>query len=198
MAGILVVISGPSGSGKSTIYRRFLKKNQDAFFSVSCTTRKPRKGEADGVDYFFVNDDKFNEIESNGGFIETTSIYGNRYGTPRDQIDSHLSLGRTIIVDVDVRGGDSFRRMYPDAVLVFIVSPSEKNTRERLERRSSSPEDIERRIEMGRDEMKAADRYDYLIVNHDIDEAVESLSAIIASEKHRISRNIELLDQIGR
>ncbi len=190
-------MSGPSGAGKGTLCRTFLRRHPKALFSVSYTTRPIRPGEVDGVDYRFVDDATFRSVERSGGFIETTEIYGNRYGTPREPIDSRLASGHDVVVDVDTDGGKWFRRAYPDAVFIFVVAPSQRVLRQRLIRRGVvDEEELSRRLNGGAREMMRAEEYDYLVVNDRLSQSIAALEAIVHAERCRMSRRREWLAKI--
>lgn len=191
-------MSGPSGAGKGTLCRTFLNHHPTALFSVSYTTRARRSGEVDGVDYHFVDRPTFELMEREGGFVETTEIYGNRYGTPRAPIDRHLEAGLDVVVDVDTDGGKWFRRAYPDGVFIFVVAPSARILRRRLMRRGVvDPAELERRLTGGRREMTRALQYEYLLVNDRLSRSVRALEAIVSAERCRMSRQRERLTELS-
>lgn len=166
-------------------------------FSVSYTTRAARPGEVDGVDYHFVDQRRFHEMERSGGFVETTEIYGNRYGTPREPIDTHLSRGHDVLVDVDTDGGRWFRRAYPDGVFIFVIAPSAAALRRRLLRRGVvDPVDLEGRLTGGQREMARAVEYEYLLVNDRLSRSVRTLEAIATAERCRMARQRPILSEI--
>jgi len=190
-------VSGPSGAGKGTLCRTFLNRHPQALFSVSYTTRTIRPGEVDGVDYRFVDRVAFETMERQGGFIETTEIYGNRYGTPREPIDHHLAAGHDVVVDVDTDGGKWFRRAYPDGVFVFVVAPSRRVLRQRLMRRGVVDQaELSRRLTGGDREMTRAVEYDYLVVNGRLSQSMAALEAIASAERCRMIRQRQLLTQL--
>lgn len=189
-------MSGPSGAGKGTLCRTFLNRHPQALFSVSYTTRTIRPGEVDGVDYRFVDKATFRALEQEGGFVETTEIYGNRYGTPREPIDTHLSSGHDVVVDVDTDGGKWFRRAYPDGVFIFVVAPSQRVLRQRLMRRGVVDQaELTRRLTGGEREMTRAMGYDYLVVNGRLSQSIAALEAIASAERCRMIRQREFLTQ---
>lgn len=192
--GIPFVISAPSGGGKTSIYRGVQLAQPGMLFSVSATTRPPRAGELDGADYHFYDEERFAVAERAGEFIETADVHGYRYGTPRRPLEEALAEGRDIVLDIDVQGGASIRQIFADAVLIFIVPPSMRVLRERLERRrSEEPAVIERRLANARREMSRAPEYDYLIVNDVLERAVAEVLAVLQAERNRLPRKLDWL-----
>jgi guanylate kinase len=187
--GLLLVLSAPSGAGKTTLAHRFRARHPDAVFSVSATTRAPRGGERDGVDYHFVGPDRFAELVAQGALAEWAEVHGQRYGTLRATVDEALRAGRIALFDIDVQGGAQLRRAYPrDAITVLIVPPSEAELDRRLRGRSTdSDEMIARRLAAARAEVAdALASYDYVVVNDDLDAALARLEAIATHERaHR-------------
>jgi guanylate kinase len=181
-SGAIVVISGPSGSGKSTIVSR-LKALPGVFYSVSVTSRPPRPGELDGRDYTFVSRDKFERMIPAGAFAEHAEVAGNLYGTPRDPLLAALAGGRTAVVDIDVQGAMQIKESFPAATLVFIEPPSMDVLHQRLRSRGTeSKESLKRRLVLAAREMAYAPRYDYRIVNDDLEQAVAEVKGIITRD----------------
>lgn len=178
--GMLVVFSGPSGSGKGTVLAEYLKAHRSAAFSVSATTRKPRPGETDGVDYHFVSRERFLEMLENGEILEHTQYNGNYYGTPVGPIRRQLESGRDVILEIEVDGAMQVRQKFPEALLIFVLPPSFSELERRLTGRGTeSREEIEGRLAAARREIGEARRYDYLLVNDDIAETAKRLSGLI-------------------
>lgn len=172
----LIVVSGPSGVGKSTVVREALTMCAQAWLSVSVTTRAPRAGERDGVDYFFVDGQEFDRMREAGELLEWAEFAGNRYGTPRLAVEEHRSAGRPVLLEIEVAGARQVRRAAPDATLVFLAPPSWEVLQDRLTGRGTeSPEAIARRLAAARDELAAQGEFDLVIVNTDVREAARAL-----------------------
>lgn len=178
--GHLFIISAPSGAGKSTLGRLLRRRCPELSYSVSTTTRAPRPGEADGVDYFFVDAERFRRGIEAGEWAEWAEVHGNWYGTSRAFIDASLERGRDLLLDIDVQGAAQIVERYPDAVTIFILPPSLEELRRRLEGRATdSPAAIRRRLEVAREEMACQGRYRHVVVNDRLAEALEKLVAVI-------------------
>lgn len=189
---MLVVVSSPSGGGKGTLVRRVLKIVPDLGYSVSFTTRAPREGEVNGGHYFFVPVETFREMAAAGEFLEWAVVHGNLYGTAHAQVERELAEGRDIILEIDVQGADSVRRLVADAVSVFILPPSFEILRERLtDRGSEEPEELSLRLRNARQEVTAYRRFAYVIVNDDADRAAAQLASVIYAERARLVRQEE-------
>jgi guanylate kinase len=187
--GTLFVVSAPSGAGKTTLCREARLRVPGLAYSVSCTTRAPRAGEVDGSDFRFVSRETFTAMRDRGELAEWASVHGNLYGTPARPLESALREGRDVLLDIDTQGAAQLRRRYPEAVLVFIVAPSMRELEQRLrERRSDDGSAIATRLERARLEVPLWRRYDYLIVNRDVKEAMEQLESIIQAERCRVTR----------
>jgi guanylate kinase len=188
--GILFIVSAPSGAGKTTISARALREIGGLEMSVSCTTRAPRAGERDGQDYTFLDRAEFERRRAEGAFAESAEVHGFLYGTPRAPIDDALAMGRDMLLDIDVQGARQMKERYADdAVAVFVLPPSELELERRLRARGTDPaEVIQRRLERARAEMEEYRRYDYYLVNRDVDESVRLFAAIVAAERVRVSR----------
>jgi len=188
MRGVLLVLSGPSGSGKTTIARRIAAESPEVSFSVSATTRRPRPGETDGVDYHFWSAERFAEAFRGGEFLEHAEVYGaQRYGTPRRFVEEELAAGRDVVLDIDVQGGLQVQEQLPEAVLVFVLPGEaregtaawERALRERLRSRGSEDEEeISRRLGFMRAEIEQEEKYDHVVVNDDLERAVARIQAI--------------------
>ncbi|HLR33858.1 MAG TPA: guanylate kinase [Tissierellales bacterium] len=195
--GLLLVISGPSGSGKGTICRELLKRHQNINFSISATTRKPRKGEDHGISYFFIGEEKFKDMIRKEEFLEYANVHDNYYGTPKKYVFEKMEQGENIILEIDVQGALQVRKVYPEAVLIFILPPSMEELKNRIVKRGTESEkDISRRLENAYKEMEFGKNYDYVVMNDQVITAVEKIESIITAEKIRGVRQKELIEQI--
>ena len=187
--GTLFVVSAPSGAGKTTLCREMRLRLHDLAYSVSVTTRAPRPGEIDGTDFRFVSEPAFRAMLDRGELAEWATVHTNLYGTPAAALEAALRDGRDVLLDIDTQGAAQLRARYPEAVLVFIVAPSMRELEQRLrERRSDGEPEIARRLARAREEVALWRRYDYLIVNRDVKEAIEQLESIIQAERCRVAR----------
>lgn len=186
--GLLFIVTAPSGAGKSTILDRLLEIFPGMEYSISMTTRPPRKGETDGVDYFFVTGKEFEDKIADGEFLEYATVYDNYYGTRKAFIESRLDAGKDIILDIDVQGAlDVKKKGYP-AVYIYIIPPTMAELRKRLEgRKTDSREVVEKRLSKAAEETGFYGEYDYVVVNDDLDGAVDAMRAIVVAEKCRPS-----------
>ena len=192
--GKLIVISGPSGAGKSTVVFKAIEGREDVCFSTSVTTRKPRPGEVDGREYFFVDLDRFKEMVENDELLEHAEYVANSYGTPRAYVEEKLNAGLNVLLDIEVQGARQIREKKPDAVMIFIIPPSLEELERRLKGRGTDTERaIEARLIRARQEYQEADFYDYIIINDDADKAARELSAIILAEHCRAADRMEYL-----
>ncbi len=183
--GKLIVISAPSGCGKSTVVHALMDLRPNLKFSISATTRAPRIGEVDGKDYFFVSREKFMEMVEREEFLEHAIYVDNCYGTPRKALDEMLEKGLDVILDIDVQGAFQIREKRPDALMIFLMPPSFEDLEKRLiSRGKDTMEIIRNRLVAAREECRMADRFDYIIVNDDLDRAVNEFSSIIDKEKN--------------
>jgi len=190
--GLLVVISGPSGVGKGTVRKAlFDMPNHDLIYSVSMTTRPPRPGEVDGVDYYFVSKEEFLKRISENKFLEWAEFVGNYYGTPLDKVEEQLDNGKEVVLEIEVEGALQVREKSKDAVFVFIVPPGKKALYERLIKRGTdTPETIKKRMEKADREFVLAHKYDYIVVNDDVTNAADRIMAIIRAEHAKTERTI--------
>ncbi len=187
--GTLFVVSAPSGAGKTTLCREMRQRLHDLAYSVSVTTRAPRPGEIDGSDFRFVSEPEFRAMLDRGELAEWATVHTNLYGTPAGPMEAALRDGRDVLLDIDTQGAAQLRARYPEAVLIFIVAPSMAELEQRLRERRSDPErEIAGRLERARHEVTLWRRYDYLIVNRDVKEAMEQLASIIQAERSRVAR----------
>ena len=181
---LLVVISAPSGGGKTTICKKLVERHPEAMkISVSATTRQPRPGEVDGVDYYFLSEPEFFERIRRGDFLEYEKVHGNYYGTLRSKVQELLCQGYTVLFDVDVNGALNIKRQFPDAVLIFIKPPSLEALKERLRaRRTDDPEEIEKRLRRLPEEYAKSEKFDYIVVNNVLDETLQQIESIISRQ----------------
>jgi len=195
--GDIFVISAPSGSGKTTICRELLSRVEGLSLSVSCTTRERRPGERDGVDYYFVDEEKFGNMLNSNEFLESASVYGSRYGTSRGRVEAIVSKGLDAVLEIDVQGGASVKAAVPDAVRIGILPPDWETLRARLTSRArDSREEIERRLAAARREIVALGNYDYLVVNDDLETAVRQVEWIVRARRLRRERTIDAVRRI--
>lgn len=195
--GILLVISGPAGSGKGTVIAHLLT-SEDFAYSVSATTRAPRPGEINGVNYHYLTREDFEKRIERGGMLEHTEYCGNLYGTPKKEAEEVLDSGRNLILEIEVEGAKNVKAKFPEAVLIMLLPPSFKVQEERLRSRGTETEEkILERLARTREEIKEADAYDYVVYNFDgMDkEAADNIRAIVTAEKHSMERNKETVDE---
>jgi len=184
----LVVVSGPSGVGKSTVVAEALSQDPQIWLSVSATTRRPRPGEVDGREYFFVSDERFDELVATDGLLEWAQFAGNRYGTPRGAVDEHRATGHAVLLEIEVQGARQVRLAVPGAMLVFLSPPSWAVLTERLiGRGTESAEAVASRLKAAQDELAAAEEFDVVLVNADVRDCARSLLAWIADPTSRSS-----------
>lgn len=192
-----LILSAPSGGGKTTIARRLLERRSDVGYSISCTTRRPRSGEVPGRDYFFLTSDEFRTRRERGDFAESAEVHGHWYGTLRSEIGRVLAGGRHVIMDIDVQGAAQLARVYPKAVLVFVLPPSADVLLERLKaRKTEDRASLARRMMNALEELRHAEDYHYVVVNDDLESAVARVSAVIDAETSRRERVHDLEGQI--
>ena len=192
-----VVLSAPSGAGKTTIARALVEGDEDVVFSVSATTRPARDHEVDGVDYHFLSEPEFRAMIEADEFVEWAEVHGHLYGTSWKALQDALDEGRFLILDVDVQGAMQMRQRVPDAVLVFVLTPAADALVERLRERGSEGEDtLARRIENARGELEKASEFDYIVVNENLEQAIDDVRSIVLAEGRRTARAIDLSNRI--
>ncbi len=177
---LLIVISGPSGSGKGTLCALLRQALPNLEYSISLTTRQPRPGEQNGVDYFFVSDDEFKTMIGRGEFLEWAEVYGHYYGTGRSVVESYLRSGRDVLLEIDIQGAQNVKRLFPQAILIFIAPPSLQELGARITNRGTDTEEtIRRRMNCVPSELQAAEGYDYVVINDTPEQALAELLKII-------------------
>lgn len=187
--GNIFVLSAPSGAGKSTLAKRLVQQIQGLVFSVSFTTRSPREGERDGQDYFFLDDEAFDRMVDQGGFVEWVTVYGKRYGTGKEWIQEKLRTGVDVLLDIETIGARNVHSEIPDAIMIFLLPPNAEALSERLRGRGKDSEaQIRMRLQYAKHELQAFDHYDYLVVNDDLDTAYRKMEAIILATRCRRER----------
>lgn len=192
-SGKLFIISGPSGAGKGTICQRLIADSdpERMCLSISMTTRTPRKGEVDGISYYFTTKEKFEEEVARGGLLEHAQVYGNYYGTPKGKVIEKLSQGIDVVLEIDIQGALKVKEAYPNGIFIFILPPSMAELRKRITGRGTdSKETIDLRLSQTLSEISYIDKYDYCVVNGELDEAVARVKAIATAEHSRVSKDI--------
>ncbi|MCM1298262.1 MAG: guanylate kinase [[Eubacterium] siraeum] len=195
--GILFVVSAPAGCGKDTILEKALAKDINLCYSVSATTRAIRPGETDGISYLFKTREEFELMIDEGKLLEHTEYCGNYYGTPKEAVEETLSCGKNVVLKIEIEGAENVKRLLPDSVLIFILPPSMQELSRRLHKRGTEDEEtIERRLKQAETEISCAEKYDYIIVNGDLDEAVRDFVSIVKAEGFKTERNKELVHKL--
>ncbi len=196
--GVLLVISGPAGVGKGTVCKEFMSRNQTAFLSVSMTTRAPREGEAEGINYFFRSKEEFIKLVAEDKFLEHAEFCDNYYGTPKEAVEKQLEAGNDVILEIEVQGALQVKEKFPEAVLIFVLPPSYSELRDRLVGRGTeTPEVVEKRLTRAKEEFGFIGKYDYILMNDTVEEAVARLESIVCAEKLSTSRNKTLISEFN-
>lgn len=194
--GLLIVVSAPSGCGKGTLLAEILKDN-DYYYSVSATTRSPREGEVDGVNYHFATREEFEDLIKSDGMLEYAQYCGNYYGTPKKEVEKKLSEGKNVILEIEVQGAMQVKEIAPEGVFVFILPPSVSELKKRLLKRGTEEISvIEKRVSEAVGEIKYAEKYDYVIVNDDLSKAVDDFKIVISAEKMRTKNSKEIIEEV--
>ena len=205
--GKLVVISGFSGAGKGTLMKALMEEYGDSYaLSVSATTRNPRPGEMDGVDYFFVTRDKFEQMIAEDALIEYAQYVGNYYGTPKEYVQQQLDLGKNVILEIEIQGALKIKEKFPDTVLMFVTAPDANELKNRLVGRGTeTPEVIAARLSRACEESMGMEKYDYLVINDTIENGISLIDRLICDERsgniennraHRVSANIDFINKM--
>lgn len=189
--GILTVVSGFSGAGKGTIMKELLKRHPDTYaLSISATTRNPRPGETDGVEYFFRTREEFEQMIAEDALIEYAQYVGNYYGTPKAYVEEQLLAGKNVILEIEIQGALKVKKKFPDTLLLFVTPPSAEELKNRLVGRGTETMDVVMsRLNRANEEAEGIEQYDYLVINDVLEDAVEEVHQIIQNEHYRVSRN---------
>lgn len=195
--GTLYIISGPSGAGKGTIYNEVVLRRPHIKKSISVTTRAPRNGEIEGVHYYFKSMEEYQEMIARGEFLETAEVYCNCYGTPKAPVIEMLDKGYDVMFEIDIHGAKNIKKQYPDAIAIFLMTPSFDVLEERLRARGTESEDaIARRLRSAKGELLKYKMFDYIVFNETKEKAIDEVVAIIDAEKRRVKNNIEKINSI--
>ena len=195
--GILFVVSAPAGCGKDTILEQALSRNINLHYSVSATTRAMRPGEVDGVSYHFKSREQFEEMIAHNELLEHTEYCGNYYGTPRRAVEDMLESGRNAVLKIEIEGAANVKKLFPEAILIFILPPSMQELENRLRGRGTEDEPtIQKRLQQARTELSYAKNYDYAITNGELEKAVDDLVAVVTAESFKVTRNADLLERL--
>lgn len=194
--GLLVVISGPSGTGKGTIYGKVIEQT-GMKRSVSVTTRKPRPGEVEGVNYYFRTEEQYQQMIASGEFLETAAVYNNFYGTPKAPVFSNLESGYDVLFEVDVHGAKSIKSKYPEAVTIFLMTPDFDTLEARLKSRGTeSASALKMRLDSARNELAKYEMFDYIVFNDTVEQATAEVISIIEAEKHKVKNNVAKINAL--
>ena len=192
--GLLILVSGASGTGKGTVCKKILADMPEIFYSISATTRQPRPGESDGVEYFFITKEEFKNWIAEDKFLEYAEVYGNFYGTPLHKIEERRNRGEHVLLEIDTQGALNVMKKVPDGVYIFLLPPSLAELRDRIKNRGTeTPESLDRRLNAAKSEIEIGRKYKYVVINDTVDEAVKKIKAIISAELCKTSRNEKIL-----
>ena len=193
--GILTVVSGFSGSGKGTIMKELMKKYADSYaLSISATTRNPRPGETDGVEYFFRTKEQFEQMIKDDALIEYAQFVGNYYGTPKAYVEEQLEAGKDVILEIEIQGALKVKEKFPDTLLLFVTPPSAGELERRLRGRGTETDEvIKSRLKRAVEEAEFMDRYDYILVNDELETCVREMHELIQAQRHKTSQNQEFI-----
>ncbi|QEK11992.1 guanylate kinase [Crassaminicella thermophila] len=190
--GLLIVISGPSGTGKGTVCKQLLNIEKDIKISISATTREPRVGEIDGVNYYFIDEDIFEKQIENDEFLEYAKVYDNYYGTPKKYVIEEIKKGNNVLLEIDIQGALQVKEKYPEGIFIFILPPSMEELKKRIIGRGTESEaDINKRFESAFEEINYVKEYNYYVINDEVEKAVEKIRGIIKAESCKVTDNIE-------
>ena len=195
--GILIVISGFSGAGKGTLVRGLLKKFDNYVLSVSMTTRMPREGERDGVEYFFTDKDHFEETIAQNGLVEYASYCGNYYGTPRAYVEEQMAAGKDVILEIEIQGALKIKEKFPESLLIFVTAPNAGELVHRLKSRGTESEEvIAQRLARAVEESEGIESYDYIVVNDDLEACVDEIHRLVDTARRATVRRTALISEI--
>lgn len=195
--GILIVISGFSGAGKGTLVKALLKKYENYALSISMTTRKPREGERDGVEYFFTDREHFEETIRQDGLIEYAQYCGNYYGTPREYVEQQMQAGNNVILEIEIQGALKIKEQFPESLLVFVTPPSAEELKRRLVNRGTESSDaIAKRLARASEESEGMEAYDYIVVNDELDVCVEEVHMLVEASRRAPVRREAFIEEI--
>lgn len=197
--GILIVVSGPSGTGKGTVCDAWRKTAQNLSYSVSATTRKPRPGEVDGVNYYFFDKAGFEEMIEKGELLEWAEVYGNYYGTPLKKIEEKLAQGQDVLLEIDTQGAMNVKKRMPEGLFIFLIPPSLEELERRLRGRGTETEEsLARRLGAAKAEISIGEQYDYVVVNDKVENAAALIESIRTAEHCRVQRNLDTLEDLKK
>ena len=198
--GILIVLSGFSGAGKGTVVKRIMEKYSDSYaLSISMTTRSPRTGEKDGEHYFFVSREQFEQTIAENGLIEHAQYCGNYYGTPKEYVKKQLAAGKNVILEIEIQGALIVKEKNPETLLMFVTPPSAKELKTRLVGRGTETmEQIEARMKRAIDEAPIMDKYDYIVINDEVENCVDKIHELVDAAKHSADRNREFIEMMKK
>ena len=195
--GFLMIVSGPAGTGKGTVCKELLKRNKDIVFSISATTRLPREGEVEGANYFFIDDNKFKSMIEKDEFLEYAHVHTNYYGTPKNFVMEQIEKGEVVLLEIDVQGALQIKKNFSEVVFIFLLPPTMEELKNRIIKRGTeSKEDINRRYENAFKELDFVGKYDYFVVNHEVEEAVLDIESIIRAERLRVKRHSDIKKKV--
>lgn len=195
--GFLMIVSGPAGTGKGTVCKELLNRNKDIIYSISATTRLPRAGEEDKVDYFFIDDKEFKSMIEEDKFLEHAHVHTNYYGTPKDFVVEQVEKGEVVLLEIDVQGALQIKKNYSNVVFIFLLPPTMEELKNRIIKRGTeSKEDINRRYENAFKELDFVGKYDYFVINNEVEDAVLDIESIIRAEKLRVKRHSDIKEKV--
>ncbi len=197
--GLLIVVSGASGTGKGTVCNALMESLPELAYSISATTRSPRKGEQDGVNYYFLAREEFEKMIEEGGFLEWAEVYGNYYGTPLKKIQERLAEGQDILLEIDTQGALKVMEKCPEGVFIFLLPPSLEELERRIRGRGTETEEsIARRLGAAKEEIGVGRKYKYVVVNDRVGKAVEQIQAILVAEHCRVEQNTKIFEVLEK